>query len=95
MGVAMGVATTQESGKVEHQKLEQLTVENKQLEKQRSELMTAFKKQMKLIDILKRQKVRGTLVSIIHIVHLYKATSRVHYLIEFLYSGYSLMRFIG
>lgn len=31
--------------------------ENRQLEKQRAELMTGFKKQLKLIDILKRQKV--------------------------------------
>ena len=39
--------------------MEQLTAENKQLTKQKTELITAFKKQLKLIDLLKRQKVRN------------------------------------
>lgn len=41
-------------------KIEQLTNENRRLEKQRLELINAFKRQLKLIDILKKQKVRST-----------------------------------
>ena len=50
--------TTKEASEQDKKKIEQLTNENRRLEKQRLELMNAFKRQLKLIDILKKQKVR-------------------------------------
>jgi small-conductance mechanosensitive channel len=49
--------TTKDASEQDKKKIEQLTNENRRLEKQRLELMNAFKRQLKLIDILKKQKV--------------------------------------
>ena len=47
--------------------MEKTVADNKRLEKQKGELMTAFKKQLKLIDILKRQKVGASVCLLVNV----------------------------
>ena len=50
-------SSTKDSNDQEKRRYEQTQTENKRLQRQKTELIQAFKKQLKLIDILKKQKM--------------------------------------
>ena len=58
----LSLHSLQDLSEQERRRMEKTVADNKRLEKQKGELMTAFKKQLKLIDILKRQKVGASSV---------------------------------
>ena len=67
--------TTKDLSEQDKKKIEQLTSENRRLEKQRLELMNAFKRQLKLIDILKKQKVTSNSLHLILTKFLFSLAS--------------------
>ena len=50
-------SSTKENQQEEKKRLDSLLAENRKLEKQKSDLIQGFRKQARLIDILKRQKM--------------------------------------
>ena len=59
-------STIKDEGDSQKVQMEKLAGERRRLERQRNELLTAFKKQMKLIDILKRQKMHIESAKLLH-----------------------------
>lgn len=59
-------STIKDEGESQKVQMEKLAGERRRLERQRNELLTAFKKQMKLIDILKRQKMHIESAKLLH-----------------------------
>ena len=60
-------STIKDEGESQKVHMEKLAGERRRLERQRNELLTAFKKQMKLIDILKRQKMHIESAKLLHL----------------------------
>ena len=55
--VTKAKSSTKESQQEEKKRLDSLLAENRKLEKQKSDLIQGFRKQARLIDVLKRQKM--------------------------------------
>lgn len=52
-----GIAQDKEDGNPQDRTVAELMEKNQQLEKQKADLLALIKKQMKLIDIMKKQKI--------------------------------------
>ena len=55
--VTKAKSSSKESQQEEKKRLDSLLAENRKLEKQKSDLIQGFRKQARLIDVLKRQKM--------------------------------------